>query len=96
MYNNSYNVYIVLSKYMLMLSELCSYTMSIYKCNYVRNSLVMFFNLKIIYKLASRHGSQAWLWQTVASVAGLILSERLFIPWIYKLQLTSVYEVPFP
>ena len=40
-----------------------------------------------------RYGVQAVLMYSPAFIIALVLSERLFVPWIYRLKLTSIYEV---
>ncbi|ELU08939.1 hypothetical protein CAPTEDRAFT_178364 [Capitella teleta] len=37
-------------------------------------------------------GTLMWLWASIAYSLSLILAERVFVPWIYPLGLTSVYE----
>ncbi|KAK2187297.1 hypothetical protein NP493_170g00031 [Ridgeia piscesae] len=39
-----------------------------------------------------RYGSQAWLWLIVGLLIGLVIVERVFIPWIFPLKLVSVFE----
>ena len=38
-------------------------------------------------------GIQAWVIGVIATVLSIFLAERLFVPWIYPLKLTSTYEV---
>ncbi|KAI0239947.1 Sodium-dependent multivitamin transporter [Lamellibrachia satsuma] len=38
------------------------------------------------------YGSQAWLWVIIGLLLGLVIVERVFIPWLYPLKLISVFE----
>ena len=38
-------------------------------------------------------GSQMWLWAIICFSVALLLAERLAVPWLYPLKLTSVFEV---
>ena len=39
------------------------------------------------------YGIQAVVMHIPSFVIGIVLAERLFVPWIYRMHLTSVYEV---
>ena len=38
-------------------------------------------------------GTQWWITTNVATVVSIIITERVIIPWLYPLKLTSVFEV---
>ena len=40
-------------------------------------------------------GSQAWLWECIGFTISIVLAERIFVPFLYPLKLTSVNEVNF-
>ncbi|ELU06836.1 hypothetical protein CAPTEDRAFT_91192 [Capitella teleta] len=39
------------------------------------------------------YGTQQWFGVLIGYTFAILLAERLFVPWIFPLQLTSVYEV---
>ena len=38
-------------------------------------------------------GSLAWLWMSISFLFSVFICERIVIPWLYPLGLTSIYEV---
>ena len=36
-----------------------------------------------------------WPWLLVGATIAIIVAERLFVPWIYPMRLTSVFEVGY-